>query len=222
MNSYQREQLDALTQVVKHLEILSSIRDDLSAYLAYRRQMDEFSERHFTAFCTPKCFESRASACCSKDGIITFWADVVVNVANADRKQIDDLFSTITTPLFANKCIYLGENGCRWAIRPLGCALFLCDPVQEAVLVRHARLRRQWEVFESTAKAFRWPDRPVLFDHLEQVFIEAGCRSSLMYINTTPGLLRVRQQANTGPPMQKQHKIVSIPKLANRPSADRR
>jgi hypothetical protein len=199
MNSYQREQLDALAQVVHHVEILSSIRDVLSTYLSYRRQMDEFTERHFAAFCTQRCFESRASACCSKDGIITFWADMVVNAAIADKRQIDDLFSAIKKPLFADKCIYLGENGCRWAIRPLGCALFLCDPVQDAVLTRRTELRRLWEIFESRARAFRWPDRPVLFDHLEQVFMAAGCQSSVMYINTSPGLLRVKQQANSTP-----------------------
>ena len=199
MNSYQREQLDALTQVVTHIEILSSTREELSQYLSYRREMDEFSECHFSAFCTLKCFESRTSACCSKDGIITFWADMVVNVAEADKHQIEDLFSVIKKPMSADKCIYLGENGCRWAIRPLGCALFLCDHLRDAVLARHAELRRQWEVFEARAKAFRWPDRPVLFDYLEQLFIAAGCHSSLMYINTSPGLQRIKKQASTGP-----------------------
>ncbi|MEJ2659777.1 MAG: hypothetical protein P8Z73_03490, partial [Desulfobacteraceae bacterium] len=128
---------------------------------------------------------------------ITFWADVVINVAEADKHQIDDLFTAIENPLFAQKCIYLGENGCRWQVRPLGCALFLCDKVQEAVLARSPDLHRQWEAYRSTAKTFRWPDRPVLFDHLEQVFLDAGCRSPLMYINTSPGLLHIKQQANT-------------------------
>jgi hypothetical protein len=44
-------------------------------------------------------------------------------------------------------------------------------------------------------KSFRWPDRPVLFDQLEQVFMAVGCRSPLMYINTSPGLLRIKQKA---------------------------
>jgi hypothetical protein len=198
MNAYQAEQLDALNQITNRIELLRSLQDEaIRPYLSFRRQLDEFSKRHFAAFCNRACFESRTSACCSKDGIITFWADVVINVAEADKHQIDDLFTAIENPLFAQKCIYLGENGCRWQVRPLGCALFLCDKVQEAVLARSPDLHRQWEAYRSTAKTFRWPDRPVLFDHLEQVFLDAGCRSPLMYINTSPGLLHIKQQANT-------------------------
>jgi hypothetical protein len=198
MNAYQAEQLDALNQITNRIELLRSLQDEaIRPYLSFRRQLDEFSKRHFAAFCNRACFESRTSACCSKDGIITFWADVVINVAEADKHQIDDLFTAIENPLFAEKCIYLGENGCRWQVRPLGCALFLCDKVQEAVLARSPDLHRQWEAYRSTAKTFRWPDRPVLFDHLEQVFLDAGCRSPLMYINTSPGLLHIKQQANT-------------------------
>jgi hypothetical protein len=196
MNAYQTEQKDALNQIVNNIEVLSSSQHGaIRSYLSFRRQLDEFSRRHFAAFCTRACFESRTSACCSKDGIITFWAEVVINVATSDKHQIDDLFAAIEKPLFADKCIYLGENGCRWRVRPLGCALFLCDRVQNEVLACRPDLRRQWEAYLSAAKKFRWPDRPVLFDHLEQVFMDTGCRSPLMYINTSPGLLRIKQQA---------------------------
>lgn len=194
MNPYQTEQLEALNQIIKHIDLLGSLQENaIRSYLLFRRQLDEFSKSHFAAFCTRACFESRISACCSKDGIITFWGDMVINVAKADRHQINDLFTAIETPLYAEKCIYLGEDGCRWKIRPLGCALFLCDQVQDAVLAPNPDLHRRWEAFQSKAKTFRWPDRPVLFDHLEQVFMDAGCRSPLMYINTSPGLLRVKQ-----------------------------
>jgi hypothetical protein len=196
MNDYQAEQIDALKQIEKHIGLLATIRDDtVRAYMAFRKQLDEFSARHLVAFCTQACFRSRTSACCSKDGIVTFWADMVINVAHADKQQIDDLFDAIERPLFRDKCIYLGENGCRWQIRPLGCALFLCDRVQDEVLAQHAGRRRQWNAFQSEARKFRWPDRPVLFDRLEQVFMEAGCRSPLMYINTSPGLMRIKQHS---------------------------
>jgi hypothetical protein len=196
MNAYQAEQLDALNQIVNHMGRMASIHDDaIRSYLSFRRELDEFSERHFTPFCTQACFESRASACCSKDGIITFWADVVINAAIADKHQIDDLFAAIENPLFADKCIYLDENGCRWRVRPLGCALFLCDQIQDDVLAQRPDLHRRWEAYLEAGKKFRWPDRPVLFDDLEQVFMAAGCRSPLMYINTSPGLLRIKQQA---------------------------
>ena len=196
MNAYQVDQMDALNQIANHIDLLGSLQTEaIGSYLEFRRRLDEFSERHFAAFCTRACFESRTSACCSKDGIITFWADMVINVANADNHQIDDLFSAIQTPRFAEKCIYLGEHGCRWRVRPLGCALFLCDQVEGDVLARNPELQRQWEAYQSKARSFRWPDRPVLFDYLEQVFMDAGCRSSLMYINTSPGLLRVKRLA---------------------------
>lgn len=196
MNAYQAEQMDALKQIVNHIGIMASIQEDaIRTYLSFRRELDEFSKRHFSSFCTQACFESRISACCSRDGIITFWADMVINIAHADRHQIDDLFAAIENPLFADKCIYLGENGCRWWVRPLGCALFLCEKVQVDVLARRPQLHRQWDSYLSAAKKFRWPDRPVLFDRLEQVFMDAGCRSPLMYINTSPGLMRIKQQA---------------------------
>lgn len=198
MNAYQTEQMDALNQIVDNIGILDSFQDDaVHSYLSFRRQLDDFSERHFSGYCTQSCFESRSSICCGKDGIITFWADVVINVANSDKHQIDELFSAIEKPMFADKCIYLGANGCRWQVRPLGCALFLCDQVQEAVLAPDPVLQRHWDTYLSRGKAFRWPDRPVLFDHMEQVFMAAGCCSPLMYINTSPGLLRVKQQSNS-------------------------
>ena len=196
MNAYQMEQMDALNQILNNIGILDSFQEDaVRAYLSFRRQLDAFSERHFSAFCTQACFESRSSICCSKDGIITFWADVVINAANSEKHRIDDLLTAIESPMFADKCIYLGADGCRWRVRPLGCALFLCDQIREAVLAPDPELHRQWEAYLSMGKAFRWPDRPVLFDHLEQVFMGVGCRSPLMYINTSPGLLRVKQQA---------------------------
>jgi hypothetical protein len=193
MNEYQAEQMDALKQIVNHIELMVSVQDGpVRSYMDFRRRLDEFSMRHFSTFCTRSCFESRISACCSKDGIVTFWADMVVNVAQGDNHRIDDLFDAIESPRFTDKCIYLGENGCRWLVRPLGCTLFLCDRVQEDVLAQRPELRRQWEAFQSEAKTFRWPDRPVLFDHLEQIFMDAGCRSPLMYINTSPGLMRIK------------------------------
>lgn len=196
MNAYQMEQIDALNQVINTIGVLGSCQHGaIASYVTFRRQLDQFTKRHFAAYCTQTCFESRTSACCSRDGIITFWADVVINIAHTNDHQIDDLFAAIENPLFMEKCIYLGKNGCRWQIRPLGCALFLCDQVQDAVMAPRPDLRRQWETFQSRAKGFRWPDRPVLFDHLERVFMDAGCRSPLMYINTSPGLLRIKKQA---------------------------
>jgi len=48
---------------------------------------------------------------------------------------------------------------------------------------------------EQESRRFKWPDRPVLFDTLEKLFLDAGFHSPLMYLHTSPGLLRVKQQA---------------------------
>ena len=200
MNDYQQEQWDALGQIVEKIGSIASIHDGedcraIRSYIRYRKQLDAFLTRHFGRFCTQTCFADRTSACCSKDGIITFWADAVVNVCHSTKDQIDDLFAAIQEPLWPHKCIYLGENGCRWQVRPVGCALFLCDAVQADVLEPHPELSSQWNSFTEAAKRFRWPDRPVLFDRLEQVFMSVGCRSTLMYINTSPGLLHIKRKA---------------------------
>lgn len=204
INDYQQEQLEALNQVVANIRNIhdlrtGKLRDDIRSYLMYRRQLDVFLAKGFSRYCTQACFESRTSACCGKDGIITFWADVVINIIHSSETQVEDLKDAIQAPMFANKCIYLGQSGCRWQIRPLGCALFLCDQVQADVLEPQTALREQWDKLKATGKGFRWPDRPVLFDRLELVFISAGCRSPLMYLNFSPGLLRVKHKAGLGP-----------------------
>jgi len=200
MNDYQREQLEALNQVCAKIRFINAIRsdnlsNDIRSYLLFRQQLEAFLSQHFGRYCTQACFENQTSACCSKDGIITFWADVVINVYHSSENQIEALCAVIQKPIYPNKCIYLGANGCQWKIRPLGCALFVCDRVQIEILEQNPELRKQWEQYTTTGRVFRWPDRPVLFDHLEQVFMAAGCRSPLMYLNTSPGLLRIKQKA---------------------------
>ena len=51
------------------------------------------------------------------------------------------------------------------------------------------------DLFEEKRRQYTWPDQPVLFDKLEALFVEAGYRSSLMYLHNSPGLLRVKQKA---------------------------
>lgn len=76
------------------------------------------------------------------------------------------------------------------------CAMFLCDDVQEKVFkIDNNGLDKHWQALVNDAKGFRWPDKPVLFDWLETYFMARGAHSSLMYINTTPGLMRIKQTA---------------------------
>ncbi|MFC1494817.1 hypothetical protein ACFL6W_06030 [Thermodesulfobacteriota bacterium] len=47
-------------------------------------------------------------------------------------------------------------------------------------------------------KCFTWPDKPVLFDELEALFIKKDFDSPLMYFHKSPGLLRVKSEAGIG------------------------
>lgn len=200
MNVYQKEQLDALLQVRDKIKRLGTsdkndLMDLIQPYLDFRRKLEVFLDKHLARFCTQACFESQASACCSKDGIITFWADVVINACCAEQKELDRLESAIRSPMFPNKCIYLETGGCLWHIRPLVCAMFVCEAMEIDVIHKEDELKTTWDSYRHQAKGFRWPDQPVLFDQLETMFMEMGCNSPLMYINTSPALMRIKKQS---------------------------
>jgi hypothetical protein len=152
-------------------------------------------ERRFKRVCTTSCFQSQRSACCSRDGIITFFADVVVNVLMSTPDEVVQLHTVLNTIRDDLKCVYLGRQGCLWRIKPIVCQMFLCDAAAEAVFAGKPELKDQWEAFKQEAQQFKWPDRPVLFDTLEKVFLDAGYESPLMYLHTSPGLLQVKRKA---------------------------
>lgn len=192
--------MDALIQLFNSMDNLSArqrchLDRLIKPYADFRRRLDAFLSRHFADQCSQSCFESMVSACCSKDGILIFWADLVVNACFSTLRQRDALAGSVSTPHWDNKCIYLKPGGCCWQVRPLVCAMFLCDQVQEQVFKSDTKAAEQWETLEAESKSFRWPDRPVLFDDLEKFFIERGCDSSLMHLHKSPGLLRVKQSA---------------------------
>jgi len=205
MNDYQQEQFEALTLAKECLEKLSAfeleqLKNEIASYLVFRNEVDQFLSTHFSAFCTQTCYENRRSACCSKDGIVTFWADVVINMLCSTNQQMADLEHALSYPAYEHKCTYLSHNGCCWQVRPLMCAMFLCDQVQvDAFTSQNSMLEQIWIALNEKAKGFRWPDKPVLFDRLETYFLALGAHSSLMYINTSPGLMRIKQQAGLTP-----------------------
>jgi hypothetical protein len=200
LSAYQREQLEALVLVRSHLVRLGAAQQDrlrrqTAAYLALRAEMAAFLSAHFSEVCTHTCFSNRVSACCTRDGIITFFADVVINVLVSAEEELDSLQQLLERPHVGGKCIYLGEAGCRWRLKPIVCERFLCETAQRRVFDEQPALRDTWENLKERAKAFTWPDRPILFDRLEQEFIDAGHSSSLMYLHHSPGLLRVKRRA---------------------------
>ena len=185
--------------VPKHLKSHPSARRDLLAlaadYLSFRADVNRFLTTYFHRVCTQTCYQNRLSACCSREGIITFFADIVVNVLVSDSQEIEDLISILKEPNTGFKCIYLAEDGCRWKVKPIVCEMFLCDKAKETIFTQNSQIQRQWSLFEEQRKQYTWPDQPVLFDELEKYFMEAGYRSTLMYLHNSPGLLRVKQKA---------------------------
>lgn len=200
LSEYQQEQQEAFFMARRHLAateagLLQRIGGRLADYHDYRRRLDAFLEAHFGEICRSSCYESRLSACCSREGIVTFFADVVINVLASAPRVLDAIQDRLSKPNSGFKCVYLGAAGCLWRVRPLGCALFLCDAAENQVLAPDPDLNRRWQALRDEAKRFRWPDRPVLFDDIEEWFLAAGYRSTLMYINTSPGLLRIKRRA---------------------------
>ena len=93
------------------------------------------------------------------------------------------------------KCIYLGPTGCRWRIKPIVCEMFLCDRAEKTVFEGHPHCKEEWTALNRRKKDFTWPDRPVLFDRLEKVFLDLGYHSTLMHLNFSPGLRMVKKKA---------------------------
>lgn len=200
MSDYQFEQLEALSQVRLHLKALSrgekeKLRVLIADYLEFRRQVDRFLETYFGTVCDRTCYQSRLSACCSREGIVTFFADVVINLLMSEETEVDALAKVLGTENTGFKCVYLGRDGCLWRVKPIVCQMFLCEPAKAKVFSEHPEAEAEWLELERRRKQFTWPDRPVLFDAVEKYFIAAGCASALMYLHKSPGLLRVKHKA---------------------------
>lgn len=200
LSEYNRQQVEALGIVqggLKRLPVheVAAMRAAIGDYLGFRATVDRFFDTHFAPFCRPKCFQSRLSACCSKEGIVVFFADVVVNALVSEAGELQHLARLLEQPQTGRSCVYLGPDGCRWRVTPIVCAMFICDAAKARAAAADPRSAAAWESIRQRRRAFTWPDRPVLFDRLEQVFIDGGWQSDLMYLHTSPGMLRVKRQA---------------------------
>jgi hypothetical protein len=200
MNAYDQEQLEALVGVKAILaDLPSAAKQVLSRrirnYLRFRQDVDIFLAEYFSQVCTRKCYESRYSACCSREGITTFFADVSINAMVSSQGELDSLSAALREHDSASfKCVYLGKHGCLWRVKPIVCAMFLCQPARKTVFDRHPEAKPLWERLKHREKRYTWPTRPVLFEYLEDFFLERGITSSLMYFHNSPGLLRIKAQ----------------------------
>ncbi|NVL89673.1 MAG: hypothetical protein HWN69_01585 [Desulfobacterales bacterium] len=200
MNDYNLEQSETIQMVREHLRtILPSERKKLKIrikdYLQFRKEVNRFLQHHFSQICTQKCYQDHYSACCSREGITTFFADVVINLLMSSGEETDRLLQVLSVPSPSFRCVYLGESGCLWNIKPIVCEMFLCEHARESVFHKDSNALRQWEKLNRREKRYTWPNRPVLFDDLETRFIRAGYSSTLMYFHNSPGLLRVKKLA---------------------------
>lgn len=199
MTPYQTEQFQTLQKVRRYLAQIpeverETLKESLADYLTFRDDVDTFQEKYFRDICNRKCFQSELSACCSRDSIIIFFADVIINALLADPTALDRLQDVLTKTHAGFKCVFLGRKGCLWSVKPIICEFFLCDAAKTAVLKANPVAQKRWDALVERKKAYTWPDRPVLFDTLEQICIDAGYASPLMFLHNSPGLLRVKRR----------------------------
>ena len=199
LSPYNQQQKDAILMVRQHLSALPMselhwLKQRIQFYLQFRKDVASFQQKHFADICSEKCFTSQTSACCGRDGIVTFFADVVINLLLSTDKDIDKLLDALELDPGGFNCVYLSETGCLWHLKPIVCEMFLCELVKNSVLSGKESLQSQWEKLRAQERLYTWPTRPVLFDELEDFFIQAGFDSPLMYLHNSPGLLRLKAQ----------------------------
>jgi len=199
MSEYNQQQIEAFMMVRQYLEGLSRSRVGqtkrrIRNYMRFRADVAGFQALHFSEVCTHKCFTNQTSACCGREGIATFFADVVINVLLSSEGEIDAVLQALFTDRGGFKCVYLTEAGCVWRLKPIVCEMFLCRHAKETVLNANHVLRTRWENLRTRERRYTWPSRPVLFDELEELFIRLGYDSPLMYLHHSPGLLRVKER----------------------------
>ena len=203
MSEYNRDQLEALLMVQHYLEGLPAfeierLRAAVGPYLEFRSEVSRFQEEFLSEICTQACFATRQSACCNRDGIATFFADVVINALLSSGEDLNILRTRLEHDPGGFKCVYLGPKGCLWRLKPIVCEMFLCDRAKTTALAKDKNLRERWEDLLLKEKHFTWPDKPILFDGLEALFLRAGLKSALMYCHLSPGLRRVKAQHGKG------------------------
>ncbi|MDY7036282.1 MAG: hypothetical protein SV375_09010 [Thermodesulfobacteriota bacterium] len=200
-SKYNRDQIEAIIMIHDYLKSVnyresSGLKNKIQDYLSFRREVHQYHEHYFSEFCTNKCFASRYSACCNLEAVAIFFADVAINVLLSSDEEIYQLIQALRMESHAFKCVYLGNDGCLWRLKPIACEMFLCEKTKKAVFDKNETASKQWEDLKLREKAYTWPDKPVLFNELEEYFIKRGFSSDTMYFHKSPGLLRVKALAN--------------------------
>ena len=199
-SEYNQEQINAIRMIRQYFESLSSdeivnLKAQVNEYLQFRKVVSDFQKKHLTRICTEQCFTSESSACCNREGIATFFADVIINILISSEVALDKLEHAIREDEGGFKCVYLSETGCLWKLKPIVCEMFLCDHAKQLLASSGESHITRWEDMRLQEKRFTWPDKPVLFNDLEKFFLQAGMESPLMYFHKGPGLLMVKKRS---------------------------
>ena len=200
MNTYQKEHFDTFRLVLDYLvgsppAERRHLRDLSARYVDFRNRSGHYQRTHVAEFCTSKCYSTRMSLCCSRDSIVVYFADVVINCLHSGSSEIQSMIHLLRHSNQGQRCVYLSPEGCRWRISPVVCGMFLCDEAIACITAAGEPTAKQWRAFEEERRRYTWPDRPVVFDALEQWFLERGHSSPLMHLNTSPGLLALKRKS---------------------------
>lgn len=200
VSAYQREQLESFQAIRAGCARLSAVEiaellKQLEPYLDFRRELAAHQLENFHGFCRDACFTTRLSACCGFESIITFFADQLITYLLSGEDEREGLFQVLQAPNRSQRCVYLGPDGCIWPLPPVSCAMFLCDPLKQAIFAAQPEQRGHWQRLQAREREFTHPDHPVLFDTLERDFLRRGIRTPHMYYHVSPGLLRIKADA---------------------------
>jgi len=199
-NEYNRDQLTSFRAINIILENLppaeiGRLKMQISPYLIFRKEVEDIYGRYFKPICRQSCFETHISACCGFESIIIFFADQAINCLMSRPDQIVNILNTLEQPNCSSNCVFLGETGCIWQVRPIACAMFFCEQAKNKIFDRHPEAEVTWQNLQEQEKGYTWPTTPVLFDEIEKYFIELGVDSPSLYFHKSPGLLRLKAKA---------------------------
>ncbi len=196
-NSLHLQSVKTTFQALRSLKIseLEELKKLIAPYIKFREDLKEFTKTYFLEFCREKCFKTSKSLCCGYESIIVFFADEVINYLFGNPKDFEIIIEKLSIPNNTNHCVYLGENGCLWTVRPISCAMFFCEEAKNWVFSSFSEEPlKKWNYLQKMEKTFTWPDKPILFDELEEYFIKRGVWTSHMYFHKSPGLLKIKQE----------------------------
>ena len=159
----------------------------------FRESLDRFQSEHFGPICRASCYDTGMSACCGFESIFTFFADMVIECLFSSMEEQAAILDVLRKPNRTKRCVYLGDKGCIWRIRPISCAMFVCEDTDNAAFENRPEAKAGWREYRRREREFTYPDRPILFDELEKYFRKLGVESVHMYFHRSPGLMRLKQ-----------------------------